>query len=293
MQRFSHKTFKHACLTLGYTIAGCLLTATGLVMFTIPNHIAPGGSSGLATSLAVAVPLSVGILTWMVNIPILFASVKILGIQAGIKTLLASTILTFFMEVLTSCLPVFTDNKLMASVLGGILIGSGIGIAFLRGISMGGTDQLSILLGKVFPNASTAYILMVCDGIVVTIAALTFRDLEVFLYSIICVFVASKAIDTVMDGMNHARVYFVVTNYGKEISQELNLRMENGCTLLPAQGTYTGVEKQVLMTVVHPNTVMQTLEIIKEIDPDAFTFMASITEVHGKGFAHYRADLSK
>lgn len=293
MQRFSTKTFEHTCLTLGYIIAGCLITATGLVMFTIPNHIAPGGSSGLATSLAVVLPLSVGILTWMVNIPILFASIKILGIQAGIKTLLASTILTFFIEVLTSCLPTFTDNKLMASVLGGILIGSGIGIAFLRGISMGGTDQLSILLGKVFPNVSTAYILMICDGIVVTVAAFTFRDLEVFLYSIICVFVASKAIDTIMDGMNHARVYFVVTNYGEEIAQELNLRMENGCTILPAQGTYSGVEKQVLMTVVHPNTAMQTLDIIKEIEHDAFTFMTSVTEVHGKGFAHYRADLSK
>lgn len=70
------KTFEHACLTLGYIIAGCPITATGLVMFTITNHIAPGGSSGLATSLAVAVPLSVGILTWMVNIPILFASIR-------------------------------------------------------------------------------------------------------------------------------------------------------------------------------------------------------------------------
>ena len=273
-----------------YTVAGCLLTAIGLVMFTIPNHIAPGGSSGLATSLAVFVPLSVGLLTWLVNVPILIACIRTFGLQSGLKTLTASTMLSFFMEILTSYLPIFTDNKLMAAVLGGILIGSGIGIAFLKGISMGGTDQLSILLSRVFKNASTAYILMICDSIVVVIAALTFRDLEVFLYSIICVFVASKAIDTVMEGMNHAKVFFIITDYGQAIADALNSISDNGCTMIRAQGTYTRTDKQVLMTVVHPNTASQTLEIIQSIDENAFTFMSAASEVHGKGFKHYRAD---
>lgn len=290
MQRYFRTRTGQIAMNLLYTIVGCLITATGLIMFTIPNHIAPGGSSGLATSLSVVIPLSVGILTWLVNIPILFASIRLFGIQAGIKTLVASTTLSFFMEILSPFLPVFTDNKLMAAVLGGILIGVGIGIAFLRGISMGGTDQLSILLGKLFPNVSTAYILMICDGIVVVIAAFTFQDLEVFLYSIICVFVASKAIDTIMEGMNHARVFFTITDHGKEIAAELNRCTENGCTLLPALGSYSGNYKEVLMTVVHPNTAMQTLDIIKSIDENSFTFMTSAAEVHGKGFRHYRAD---
>lgn len=292
MQHLTRTKAVQMIINLGYIITGCLITATGLIMFTIPNHIAPGGSSGLATSLAVAIPISVGILTWLVNIPILIASIKVLGFQSGIKALVASTVLSFFMEVLEPVLPVFTDNKLMAAVLGGLLIGAGIGIAFLRGISMGGTDQLSILLGKVFPNISTGYILMVCDGIVVIIAAFTFHDLEVFLYSIICVFVASKAIDAIMEGMNHARVFYIITDHGVEIADCLNQYTENGCTLIQAQGTYTGKEKQVIMTVVHPNTAMQTLEIVKEVDKNAFTFMTSAAEVHGKGFVHYRADLN-
>ncbi|MCF0146740.1 MAG: YitT family protein [Eubacterium sp.] len=277
---------------LAVMAAGCLITAAGLTMFTIPNHIAPGGTSGLATAIAVVVPLSVGLLTWLLNIPILLASVRFLGPFVTVKTLIASTLLSLFMELLPKVLPEFTGNKLMAAVLGGILIGAGIGICFLRGISMGGTDQASILLKKAFPNVSSGYLLIICDGIVVVIAGLVFRDLEVFLYSIITVAVASKAIDVIMDGMNHARVFYIVTEKGQEIADELNKCMENGVTLIPALGTYSGKKKEVLMTVVHPNTTIQTLEIVKKLDEEAFTFMSAATEVHGKGFIHYRADLS-
>lgn len=292
MHKNSKMTVKRRVKDLLYMVIGCFMTASGLVMFTVPNHIAPGGTSGFATSIAVVVPLSVGILTWLLNIPILIASAKILGTFTAVNTLIASTFLSVFMEGLTVFLPTFTENKLMAAVLGGILIGGGIGISFLRGISMGGTDQLSILIGRYLPNFSAGYILLFCDGVVVVIAGLVFHDLEVFLYSIITVTVASKAIDTIMDGMNHARIFYIITGKGQAIADELNMISDNGVTLIPAFGTYTGAEKSVLMTVVHPNTTMQTLEVVKSIDEEAFTFMSSASEVHGKGFKHYRADLN-
>ena len=278
---------------IGFILTGCLLTAAGLVMFTIPNHIAPGGSSGLATSIGQFVPLSIGVLTWMVNLPILIAAYKILGKMVMIKTLIASTALSALMDMLTLVLPVFTDNPLMAAVLGGILIGVGIAILFMRGVSMGGTDLLSIMLGKIWPDMSIGYILMVCDTMVVVIAAFVFKDLEVFLYSIITVFVASKAIDVFMDGMNYAKVIFIITDKGQEIANRLNEETENGCTLIPATGSYTGKEKEILMAVVRPNTAAQTLELAREIDGELFAFIASAAEVHGKGFRYYRADGSR
>ena len=273
-----------------FIVVGCFVTASGLVMFTIPNHIAPGGSSGLATSLAEFIPISVGILTWIVNVPILLGSWKILGKNVTIKTLIASTVLSGFMELMDPVFPKFTENPLMASVLGGILIGIGIGILFLKGFSMGGTDLLSIMIGKYLPNTSVGYILMVCDAAVVVIAAIVFKDLEVFLYSIITVAVASKAINVFMDGMNYARVIFIITDKGLEIANKLNAINKNGCTLMPGTDTYYGEGKDVLMAVVHPNTTAETLAAAREIDPTLFAFIASAAEVHGKGFKYYNAN---
>jgi len=223
-------------------------------------------------------------------VPILIGSWVILGKNVTVKTLIASTVLTGFMEGLDLIFPKFTENPLMAAVLGGILIGIGIGVLFLKGFSMGGTDLLSIMIGKYLPNISVGYILMLCDGIVVIIAAIVFKDLEVFLYSIITVAVASKAIDFFMEGMNHARVIFIITNKGNEIADKLNSITQNGCTLMSGTGTYTGEGKDVLMAVVHPNTTAETLSAAREIDPSLFAFIASAAEVHGKGFKYYNAN---
>lgn len=276
-----------------YIIVGCMLAAVGLVMFTIPNHIAPGGSSGLATSLASILPLSVGLLSWLVNVPLFIASWKLLGTGTTIKTLIATSLLSVFIDLLTPFLPTFIDNELLSAVLGGILIGGGVGILFLRGTCTGGTELLSIMLTKAWPNYSIGYLVMLSDGAVVVIAALIFQDLEVFLYSVITIFVASKAIDAIMDGANHARVIMIITSHGQEIADRLNATTQNGCTLLPAFGSYTGVEKSVVMAVVHPNTANQTLEIAKLVDPELFAFLTSAAEVHGKGFRHIRADASQ
>lgn len=289
MKRLSAQTLKRVIKELLLMLAGCFLTASGLVMFTIPNHIAPGGSSGLATALNNFIPVSVAYLTWIVNIPIIIASLIVLGKQVTVKTLVASTILSAMMEFLTPILPTFTDNMLMAAVLGGILIGVGIGILFLKGISMGGTDLLSLLFSRVFRNISVGYILMVCDGIVVVFAAIVFHNLEIFLYSIITVFVASKAIDIFLEGMNYAKVIFIITDHGKEICDKLNELTKNGCTLLSGKGTYTNTDKDIIMTVVHPNTTVETLETAREIDSHMFAFITSAAEVHGKGFVYYKA----
>lgn len=281
---------KDIVLDLGYIIAGCLLVASGLVMFTVPNHIAPGGSSGLATSLASILPLSVGLLSWLINVPLLIVSWKLLGTTATIKTLITSSLLSIFIDLLTSFLPAFVENELLAAVLGGILIGSGVGILFLRGTCTGGTELLSIMMSRAWPNCSIGHLVMLCDGAVVVIAAVIFQDLEVFLYSIITIFAASKAIDALMDGANYARVIIIITERGQEIADQLNATNKNGCTLIPAVGSFTGAKKNVIMAVVHPNTVNQTLEVAKSVDPELFAFLTSAAEVHGKGFHYISAD---
>ena len=165
----------------------------------------------------------------------------------------------------------------------------GIGLLFLRGSSSGGTELLSMLLLRVFPNMPVGSLLMCIDAAVVALAVLVFRDLEVALYSMVTIFVCSKVIDGIMEGMNYAKVIYVVTDRGDAVTEALNTGTERGVTVLPAQGGYTRRHKDVLMTVTRQNAMAQTLRLIKQTDPRAFLFVVNATEVHGEGFQKYDA----
>ena len=107
------------------------------------------------------------------------------------------------------------------------------------------------------------------------------------IYSSITIFVCSKVIDTITQGVDYAKVIYTVTEHGEEVARALNERTDRGSTLIPAFGGYTGGSKQIVMTVTRRSVVAQTLRIIRQTDPRSFTFVMDSTEVHGEGF---RAD---
>ena len=175
----------------------------------------------------------------------------------------------------------------MASLLGGVFTGLGMGTLFVRGISTGGTDLLALILKRLLPNVPTGTLLMFVDVTVVAIATLIFRDFDVAIYSSITIYVCSKVIDTITQGVDYAKVIYTVSEHGEELVRVLNENTDRGSTLIPAIGGYTGEGKQIVMTVTRRNVLAQTLRLIRQADPKAFTFVVDSTEVHGEGF---RAD---
>ena len=264
-------------------IIGSALVGTALSVFTIPNEIAPGGISGLSTALAYMLGVRVSVLTLVLNIPIMLAAYRLLGKRSFLYTLLSTALLSGFIE-LASFLPVYTGNILIAAVYGGVLTGIGIGILFLRNITTGGTDLLALMLHKAFPNVPNGTILAVIDGIVVLIAVLVFRKIEVALTSVLTIYFSSKVIDLIAQGVDYAKVIYIVTDKGKELSAVLNSSTDRGNTVIKAFGGYTGAEKQLVITVTRRNVLAQTLRLIHATDPAAFTFVTDSTEVHGEGF---------
>lgn len=264
-------------------IIGSALVGTALSVFTIPNEIAPGGISGLSTALAYMLGVRVSVLTLVLNIPIMLAAYRLLGKRSFFYTLLSTALLSGFIE-LASFLPVYTGNILIAAVYGGVLTGIGIGILFLRNITTGGTDLIALMLHKAFPNVPNGTILAVIDGIVVLIAVLVFRKIEVALTSVLTIYFSSKVIDLIAQGVDYAKVIYIVTEKGKELSAVLNSSTDRGNTVIKAFGGYTGAEKQLVITVTRRNVLAQTLRLIHATDPAAFTFVTDSTEVHGEGF---------
>ena len=277
-------TIRSLGIDLAAILFGTALVALGLVLFTIPNAIAPGGVSGLATALAHISPLSVGVWTLLLNGPVVAVAWRKLGLRPILKTLLATLLLSLLIDGFTALLPPYTNNVLLSAVLGGVLCGAGMGLIFLRGASTGGTDLISLLLNRAFPNISLGLLLLLVDTLVVLFAVLVFRDIEVALYSIVTIYVTTKTVDAILQGVDHAKVLYVVTERGDAINRRLTGELERGVTMLDAQGGYTRRNKQVLMVVVRRNLFSQALGLIKETDPDAFLFVTSASEVHGEGF---------
>ena len=284
---FGQYTLRDVAVDLLFTVVGTALVGFALAMFTIPNDIAPGGVSGLATALAYITPIRVSVWTLMMNIPLLIAAWRRLGPRAIFFTLISTLLLSSFIEIGSRYLPFYTSDALVASLMGGVVTGLGMGMLFIRGISTGGTDLLALILKKLLPNLPTGTLLMFVDITVVVIATLIFRDFDVAIYSAITIYVCSKVIDTLTQGVDYAKVIYTVTSRGEEIAAALNEHTDRGSTIIPAFGGYTGEGKQIVMTVTRRSVVAQTLRIIRQTDPKSFTFVMDSTEVHGEGF---RAD---
>ncbi len=267
-----------------FSLLGSALVALAVAVFTVPNDIAPGGVSGLATALSSITPVSVGVWALLLNVPLMLAAWRLQGMRAIALTLLSTVLLSLQIDLFGAILPHYTNDVLLASVAGGVLSGLGVGLLFLRGISTGGTDLLALLLRRVFPNVRSGILLLVIDASVVAFAVLVFREIEVALYSAITIYLSAKVIDALAQGVDYAKVVYVITSRGEEVSRVLNEHTDRGTTLVPAQGGYTGGDKQMVITVTRRNVLAQTLRLIKQADPAAFTFVTDSTEVHGEGF---------
>jgi len=265
-------------------VVGSALTALGLAVFTVPNNIAPGGVSGIATALSHLTRWPVGTLSLLFNIPLMAVALHRLGWKPLIKTIVATVLLSALIDLFGLWLPGYTSNKLLAALMGGGLMGIGLGFLLTRGISTGGTDLIGLMLFKMRPGFSMGQLLMAIDTAVVIFAVIVYRDIDVALYSVVSLFTTSKVIDAIQQGFDHAKVIYIITEKSDLLLQRIAHELGRGVTVLPGKGGFTGKDKAVLMTITRRNEVSPTLQAIRELDPDAFTIISDATEVHGEGF---------
>ncbi len=281
---FKGRSAKSILLDIMYTVVGSALVALAVSVFTAPNDIAPGGVSGLATALAAITPIRISVWSLIINVPLLLLAWRNLGPRPLVFTLIATGLLSAFIALWDFLIPHYMHDVLLASFCGGVASGAGVGILFIRGLSSGGSDLAALLLKKLFPNIPSGTMLLFVDAAVVVFAVLVFGEIEVALYSTITIYISSKVVDAMMQGVDYAKVVYIVTDKAQEIADVLHVITERGTTIIPATGGYTGQKKQLLFTVTRRNMLAQTLRIIKQTDPDSFTFVVNSTEVHGEGF---------
>ncbi|MBE3577048.1 MAG: YitT family protein [Limnochordales bacterium] len=263
-------------------LLGSLLTAAGLNWFLVPARIAAGGVSGLATVIHHLVGGPVGLLMLMFNVPLFLAGLRWLGAHFGLKTLWGTVTLSVLTDLLAPYLHPLTHDPLLAALYGGALTGVGVGITFRFGGSTGGTDIGAALIGRYTP-LTTGQALMGIDGAVIMVAGLAFGP-ELALYALLAVFVASRAIDLVQEGLGYAKVAYIISDVPDEIANGILYEMQRGVTALHGAGKFTGQERDVLFVIVSRSEVTTLKELVHRHDPRAFVVIHDAREVLGEGF---------
>lgn len=263
---------------------GVVIVSMALNLFLIPNKLAAGGVSGLATVIFYTIGLSVGPTIIFFNIILIFAGVMVFGRGFGYRTLYGSFSLGV-MVYLTRNLPAVTDDPFLASLYGGILSGIGLGIVFWHGANTGGTDILAQIMSR-YSNLAIGQIFLVIDLVVILLAWSVFGA-QLALYALIAVMITGRAIDLVLEGITYEKAAFIISDKTTEITGAILNELDRGATLLGSQGAYTGKEQKIILCVVSRRQLEHLREIVGRIDKKAFTIITDAREVRGEGFRSF------
>lgn len=295
-ERKQKKTTKWLTILKNYTLltVGAFIYAFGIAVFLDPNHLAPGGVSGISIILNSFIPIGTGIWIFVINIPLMILGLIVFKFSFLMGTLYATAFSSAIIEVIARVfphlIPDMHDHLVIAAVAGGALVALGIGLVFRGGGSTGGFDIVVKLLRRKFRHMKTGVLYLALDMTVITLSAIAFHDILVALYAVVTVFTNSTVLDMVLYGKDNAKMVYIITDAPEAISDRLMKEVETGVTLLHGEGAYTKKDKKVLMCVLHDQQYPMLRDIVKQEDKHAFLIVTKATEIFGEGYKNHYAE---
>ena len=260
---------------------GCALGALAYPLFLVPNHIAPGGLTGLATVLNYLFHWPVGTTSLVMNVPLFIIGYRAMGRVFVIRSLVATVLFSVLIDLIP--LPPMTEQPLLGAVFGGVLLGAGLGLILRGGATTGGTDMVARMIHNRFQHLSVGAFLFLIDCCVVLMAGF-FIEAEYALYAFVALYAASKLIDVVMVGLTREKACYIISTQHEQVKREIMEKLDRGVTVLHAEGGYSGQERPVLLCVLSAQELGRLKAIVREADEDAFLFISDAHEVLGEGF---------
>ncbi len=281
---------------------GSFLTAASINIFMVPYKIAPGGVSGIATVIFYLSKgmFPVGVTMLALNIPLFIGGIKFIGKKFAIRTLFSTIALSLIVDATESISSQIVKNYLtildkpgdspdllLYSIFGGVLMGIGLGMVFKFGATTGGSDLAARIVHHFIPNLTMGQLLLFVDTSIIIFATVAFNSFQLGLYAVVTLFISSKVIDAILEGVNFAKAVFIISDKADEISEKILKELERGVTALKGTGVYTGNDKEVLLCVLQRGQIPALKEIVSGVDTKAFIILTDIREVLGEGFKTY------
>lgn len=265
------------------TIVGAILMAIATSLFLLPNQLSSGGVAGIATIFYYFLKIPMGTTILAFNIPLfIFAAYK-LGKGFFIKSIIGTTTFSIAIDILDRFNPL-TQDRFLACIYGGIIIGFGTAIILKANSSTGGSDLISMIVKEYNPNIRTSNVIIIIDIIIVGLNVLLFREIEIGLYSAIAIYLMGKIIDIVFEGIYFTKLIIIISDKSQEISQEIGEKIRKGTTGLFGKGMYTNEHKTILMCAASRGDVARVKQVAKSVDSKSFIIIANAREVVGLGF---------
>ncbi|MCC3865811.1 YitT family protein [Terrisporobacter petrolearius] len=266
-------------------MVGCLFMAVSINMFLNPHNIAPGGLTGVSIIINTLTGLPIWLINITFDIPLFLFAFRILGKKDASKTLLGIIFLTASLKITENLGNInVTNDVLLSSISGGIVLGIALGLIFRINGSTGGTDLIGILANKAFSSLSVPTLMGFADGCIVALSGIVSKNIEIALYSAIALYIIVKVSDIIVEGINTSTSFTIISDKYMEIGSAITDELQRGATILKGQGLYTGSEKNVLLVVVSKKEVITLKKLVKQTDPYAFIIITDIFEALGEGF---------
>lgn len=265
---------------------GVICVAISIDLFLVPNNVVTGGLTGVAIILNDLFGTPIGLVSLILNIPLLIAGFRYLGgFVFGIRTVYATVALAFAIDLLNPYVGRYmsaTADPLLYTLYGGVLDGVGVGLVFRSQGTTGGVDIIARFLQRwrAIPMGRS----LLAMNVLVFAAAAYLFSLDKLLYALLVAFISGRTVDLVLEGASYARQAVIITAHPEKIQSSILHTLGRGVTVLEGRGGYTATERTVLLSVVAQSEVSVLKAIVRECDADAFVIFSNVNEVLGEGF---------
>ena len=265
-------------------IAGFLI-GVGIYSFAAQADFPLAGVSGIALIFYRLFGLPIGMMQVALNIPIAIICYKTLGRDFFIRSIRTLVITSVIIDyVVVPFFPLYSGDRMLAALCTGLLGGLGYAIVFMNGSSTGGIDFVTLTIRHYKPHLSIGRIVLGMDVVVILIGSFLFRDIDGAIFGILITYMFTLIIDKLMYGLYAGKVTMIVTEQGQDIANLIEEQVQRGSTILKARGSYTGIERDVVLCACNSKEMYRVRKLIKKLDPQSFTVIMDSNEVYGEGF---------
>ena len=266
----------------------------GWNIFLLPNSITTGGVPGISSVIFWGTGIPVQWTYFGINAILLLIALRVLGWKFCVKTIFAVVVLTVSTTYVSANYHghLLHDEPFMASIIGAVFCGSGVGLGLASNGSTGGTDIIAAIVNK-YRDISLGRVILICDVMIISSSFFVLKDWEKVIYGYVVLYVTAFCIDQVVNSMRRSVQFFIISDKYHEIGERINKEPHRGCTVIDAQGFYSGRDVKMLFVLAKRRQSDLIFRIINEIDPHAFVSQSAVIGVYGEGFDRFKVRTKK
>lgn len=265
-------------------VIAAVMSAVGLHVFVYSANFAPSGVDGIATMIQQLTGINAGIITAVINLPLLiwafFKLDKKYVVYTVVFTVISSVLLYVFEVVAWYQYPATENNAILSAIFAGVILGIRTGLMIKLGSSTGGIDIIACMIQSKKPHVNIEKYISILCYVIIGVSFFVYWELTAILLSIIQTFVLEKAIEFVLRDNRNAIEVKIVTKTPEILKEKILFDLKHGATVLDCTGMFTGEKRFMVITIINVRQLGELTNIIKEI-PDTFIYYSDVTGIKG------------